>query len=113
MGINDFKGLSGTDPASSCSNERERVANAPEEWHTADTEAFTERSELSDHGNLNFVRAALVGKRNAATDEGVRHRCNTLIANIDGLKRDPNDKALMKQFAKNARDMERYKLSIQ
>jgi hypothetical protein len=112
MGINDFKGLSENDLAGSCNVERERVGNEPEEWHTADTAAFAEGSELSAHGAMNAARAELVKFRKHA-DEGVRHRCNTLIANIDGLKRDPDDKALMIQFEKNTRDLGRYMLSIQ
>jgi hypothetical protein len=77
-----------------------------------DTATFLEGSELSAHGAMNAARAELVKFRKHA-DEGVRHRCNTLIANIDGLKRNPDDKALMIQFEKNSRDLGRYMFSIQ
>ena len=66
---------------------------------------------LSDFGKLNRMRADLVEFRDSTGDEGLRNRCNILISNIDGLKKDPNDEALMKQFAQNTADLERYRAS--
>ncbi len=65
--------------------------------------------DLSAYGRLNATRLDLMNLRDASDDEGLRHRCTTLIANIDLLKRDPDDKALLAQFAKNTADLERYK----
>jgi hypothetical protein len=73
-----------------------------------DTATFTERSDLPTYAQLNGTHSGLIRKRNAATDEAERHRLNTLIANIEGLKRNPEDTALMKQFGKNVASFEKY-----
>jgi hypothetical protein len=64
--------------------------------------------DLSDFGRLNVIHADLIRKRNAATDQFERERLNTLIQNVDGLKKNPGDAALMKQFGKNAASLEKY-----
>jgi hypothetical protein len=66
----------------------------------------TVTSGLPTYGQLNGVHSGLIRKRNAATDEAERHRLNT--ANIEGLKRNPDDKALMKQFGRNVASFEKY-----
>ncbi len=65
--------------------------------------------EMSDYGKLNATRRELVATRDLTNDEGLYNRCNILIGNIDLLKKDSTDKALLKQFAKNMRDLERYR----
>jgi hypothetical protein len=64
--------------------------------------------DLSDFGRLNVIHADLIRKRNAATDQAERERLNTLIANIDGLKKEPDNFALKAMLAKNMRSFERY-----
>jgi hypothetical protein len=64
--------------------------------------------DLPTYATLNGVHSGLISKRNAATDEAVRHRLNTLIANVDGLKKNPGDVELMKQFGKNVASLEKY-----
>jgi hypothetical protein len=58
--------------------------------------------DLSDFGRLNVIHADLIRKRNAATDEGERHRLNTLIANAVELQRNPDNAVARKQFGRNA-----------
>jgi hypothetical protein len=70
--------------------------------------AETVPSDLPTYAQLNGVHSGLIRKRNAATDEGERHRLTDLIANVDGLKKNPGDAALMKQFGKNAASLEKY-----
>jgi hypothetical protein len=65
--------------------------------------------DLSDYGKLNEMRKELVDRRVRSMDEYEVSRLNILIANIDGLKVNPDDKALLEQFAKNTADLERYK----
>jgi hypothetical protein len=64
--------------------------------------------DLSDFGRINVIHADLIRKRNAATDPIERERLNTLIANIDGLKKEPDNFALKAMLAKNMRSFERY-----
>jgi hypothetical protein len=64
--------------------------------------------DLSDFGRLNVIHADLIRKRNAAKDPAERERLNTLIQNVDGLKKNPGDPALMKQFGKNVASLEKY-----
>jgi hypothetical protein len=64
--------------------------------------------DLSDFGRINVIHADLIRKRNAATDQAERERLNTLIANIDGLKKEPDNFALKAMLAKNMRSFERY-----
>jgi hypothetical protein len=68
---------------------------------------------LSDYGKLNEMRKQLVEERDRGGDHGLISRINILIANIDNLKREPTDHALLVQMAKNTRDLERYKLNLQ
>jgi hypothetical protein len=63
---------------------------------------------LSEHGVLNIIHADLIVKRNAATDEGERHRLNTLIQNAVELKRNPDNPAARKQFGRNAEYLAKY-----
>jgi hypothetical protein len=63
---------------------------------------------LSNYGIVSAIHADLIKKRNAATDEGERHRLNTLIQNAVELKRDPFNQALMKQFGRNAQYLATY-----
>jgi hypothetical protein len=65
--------------------------------------------DLSDYGKLNAMRKQLVEARDASDDPYLNSRLNILIQNIDGLKVTPGDPELMKQFAKNTADLERYK----
>jgi hypothetical protein len=65
--------------------------------------------DLSDYGKLNEMRKQLVEARDACSDKYEISRLNILIQNIDGLKANPGDPELMKQFAKNTADLERYK----
>jgi hypothetical protein len=58
------------------------------------------------------VRSKLVETAAETTDEGLQHRCRTLIQNIDGLQKHPDDKALLAQFAANTNDLERYKAGL-
>ena len=65
--------------------------------------------DLSDYGKLVAMRNELNDARKATDDPRLKERLNTLIQNIDNLKRTPDDKALLEQFAKNTADLERYK----
>jgi hypothetical protein len=82
MGINDFNDLDQNSLAGSSSSEPERVGNVQKDWHTADTAAFADGSDLSDYGKLNEMRKQLVGAL-ANADVGEGHRLRTLIINID------------------------------
>jgi hypothetical protein len=64
--------------------------------------------ELPTYGQLNGIHSALIKKRNAATDPLERSRLTDLIANVDGLKKNPGDVGLMKQFSKNTAGLEKY-----
>jgi hypothetical protein len=65
--------------------------------------------DLSDYGKLNAMRKQLVEARDASFDGYLKSRLGMLIANIDGLKVNPGDPELMKAFAANTADLERYK----
>lgn len=65
--------------------------------------------ELSAYGKLNATRAELVALRKSSADPYLKNRCNILITNIDGLKKAPDDHALMAQMAKNTRELARYR----
>lgn len=65
--------------------------------------------DLSDYGRLNEHRKLLADALAASTDEGEQKRLQTLITTIDNLKRDPDDKVILKQFALNVMDLERYR----
>lgn len=67
--------------------------------------------DLSDYGRLNEHRKLLADALKASTDEGEQKRLQTLITTIDNLKRDPDDKVILKQFALNVMDLERYRAS--
>jgi hypothetical protein len=64
--------------------------------------------ELSDYGELVAVQRDLIAKRNAAADPIERSRLTDLIANIEGLKKNPDDHALKLQMAKNMRSFNEY-----
>jgi hypothetical protein len=63
---------------------------------------------LSEYGRLNATCDELVKLRDATDDEGVRQRCISLIANIEGLKKTPDDPELLRQFAANTQDLADY-----